>query len=93
MMDPKKLVKQTLDFYKSTFNNNYSAMLMLQEQTEKMINLYMGMMTGFPDEGKKAVNEWIKSFKKGGEQFKTAVDETFKRVEEMFAEAAKSKKE
>jgi len=93
MMYPKKLVKQTLDFYKSTFNNNYSAMLMLQEQTEKMINLYMGMMTGFPDEGKKAVNEWIKSFKKGGEQFKTAVDENFKRVEEMFAEAAKSKKE
>jgi gas vesicle protein len=92
-MDPKKVVKQSFDFYKSTFNNTFNAMQMLQEQTEKTVNMYMGMMTGFPDEGKKAVNEWMKAFKKGGDQLKTTVEDNFRRVEEMFAEATKAKKE
>jgi len=91
-MDPKKVVKQTFDFYKSTFENTYNAMTMLQEQSHKMVEMYLDQAQGFPEEGKKAVQEWIKACKKGGLDFKAAVDESFKKVEDFFAEAATSAK-
>ena len=91
-MDPKKVTKQTFDFYKSTFENTYNAMNMLQEQSQKMVEMYLDQTQGFPEEGKKAVQEWIKAYKKGGQEFKSAVDESFKKVEDFFVEAAKSAK-
>ena len=91
-MDPKKVTQQTFDFYKSTFENTYNAMNMLQEQSQKMVEMYLDQTQGFPEEGKKAVQEWIKAYKKGGQDFKSAVDESFKKVEDFFVEAAKTAK-
>jgi hypothetical protein len=92
MMDPKKMAKQMIDFYKSTFDNSFSAMLMVQEQMERMTNMFIGQTTAFPEEGKKALTEWIKAYKKGCEEFKKGVDENFKRVESFLSEAEKSEK-
>ncbi len=39
----------------------------------------------FPEEGKKLINDWIKTYKKGREEFKAAADENFKKVETFFA--------
>ena len=36
MMDPKKMGKQMLDFYKTSFDNSYNAMMMLQEQMDRL---------------------------------------------------------
>jgi len=88
-MDPKKVAKQTIDFYKSTFENTYNAMTMFQEQNQKMVEMYLDQTQGFPEEGKKAIQEWIKSYKKGVQDFKAAVDESFKKVEDFFAETSK----
>lgn len=35
-MNMKKMGKQMMDFYKTTFDNSFSAMTMLQEQMERM---------------------------------------------------------
>ena len=91
-MDPKQVIKQTLDFYKSTFENTFNAMTMLQEQNQKMVEMYLDQTQGFPEEGKRAIQEWVKAYKKGVQNFKTAMDESFKKVEDFFAEAAKSAK-
>ncbi|MBM4271714.1 MAG: hypothetical protein FJ139_06105 [Deltaproteobacteria bacterium] len=91
-MDVKQIAKQTFDFYRSTFNNTFNAMMMLQEQTQKVIDMYLEQTTGFPEEGKKAINEWITAYKKGSADFKTAIDESFKRVEGFFTEPVKGKK-
>jgi len=45
----------------------------------------MEQMVFFPEEGKKLVNEWIKTYKKGREDFKAAADENFKKVEAFFS--------
>ena len=92
MMDPKKMGKQMLDFYKSTFENSYNAMMMLQEQMERMGNLYWGQMVNVPDEVKKGVTEWSKSYKKNCEDFKKGVDDNFKKLESLFQEAEKAEK-
>ena len=90
-MDPKKVAKQTFDLYKSSFENTFNAMMMMQEQTQKMIDLYLSQINGFPEEGKKAIQEWSKAYKKGSEDFKTAVDESFKKVEDFFVQPVKGK--
>jgi len=44
-----------------------------------------------PAEGKKAVTDWIKAYKRGREDFKAAVDDNYKKVEDFFAGADKGK--
>jgi hypothetical protein len=90
MLETKKMGKQMIDFYKTTFDNSFSAMMMLQDQLESLTNMYWGQMVGFPDEVKKVPAEWSKSYKKSCEDFKKMIDEGFKRFEHVFAEAEKS---
>ena len=84
-MDPKQIAKQMIDFNKTAFDNSFEAMAVLQDQTEKMVNAIIEQNTLIPEEGKKAVSDWIKSYKKGRNDFKTAADESFKKVESFFA--------
>ena len=88
-MEQKEITKQMIDFNKATFDNTFNAMLMLQEQTEKMVSTYLDQATWLPEEGKKVINEWAKAYKKGCEDFKEAVDENFKGVEDFFASYGK----
>ncbi len=53
---------------------------------QRMSSMFIEQTTALPEEGKKALNEWIKAYKKGCEEFKKAVDENFKRVESFFGE-------
>jgi hypothetical protein len=83
-MDSAKIAKQMIDFQKTTFDNTFSAMVMMQEQTERMANTILEQAAWMPEEGKKAVSDWVKAYKKGREDFKKAVDENFKKVEDFF---------
>jgi len=84
-MEPMETVKQTVEFYKTSFNNSFSAMMMLQEQAQKMFDMQLEQLPGLPDETKKAVKEWIESYNKGCTEFKKNVDESFKRVDSYFS--------
>jgi len=85
MMDPKQMTTQMIDFYKTTFNNSFSAMMMVQEQMERTTNLFLGQMVSFPEEAKKGLNEWTKSQKKNCETFKKMMDDGFKHLESFTA--------
>ncbi len=84
-MDQKQLLKQILDYNKTAFDNSFNAMVMVQEQTEKMVNSFLDQSTWLPEEGRRVVNEWINSYKKGREELKKAVDENFKKVDSYFS--------
>ena len=86
MMDQKKLFKQMLDFNKSAFENSFNAMVMLQEQADRAGNTILDQATWLPEDGRKAVQDWVDAFKKGREEFKSMVDENYKRVEAYFSE-------
>jgi polyhydroxyalkanoate synthesis regulator phasin len=88
-MDQTQLFKQMIEFQKATFDNSFNAMVTMQEQAEKMATTFLEQATWLPEEGKKVVTDWIKAYKKGYEDFKKAVDENFKRVEEFFASSSK----
>ena len=78
-----------IDFNKATLDNTFDAMVLLQQQTEKMVNTFMAQATFLPEEGKKMLNEWVQTFNKGREEFKKSVDESFAKVETYFTEAVK----
>ena len=83
-MDQKQLFKQMFDFNKATFDNTFNAMVMLQEQTERMTSTMLDQATWLPEEGRKAVTDWVDAYKKGRENFKKMIDDSFKKVEEYF---------
>ena len=85
MMDPKKMTTQMIDTYKATFDSSFSAMMTLQDQMERMSNLFWGQMVNVPEEAKKGLNEWTKSHKKNCEVFKKMMDDGFKNLESLTA--------
>ena len=85
-MDTKQIAKQMIAFNKTAFDNNFNAMKTLHDQMERVINKFWEKTPMFPEEGKKAVAEWMKAYKKGCEDYKKIVDENFKKVEVFFNE-------
>ena len=88
-MDQKQIAKQMMDFNKAAFDNSFSAMSALQDQTEKLVENFLEKAPWLPPEGKKAVGDWIASYRKGREDFKTAADESYKKVSDYFTQAEK----
>lgn len=84
MMQPKDMLKQMIDFNKSAYENAFKNMNMLQEQMEKVINLYIDQASGMSEEGKNAAKEWASMYKKGYDDYKKLVDDNFKKLEAFF---------
>ena len=89
-MKTGKIAKQMIDFQKTAFDNTFGAMVALQDQAEKMVNITIEQSAWLPKDGKKAINEWTEAYKKGRDDFKKFVDENFSRAEGFFAGQAKS---
>jgi len=89
-METGKIAKQMIDFQKTAFDNVFGAMVALQDQTEKMVNITIEQSAWLPKDGKKVINEWTETYKKGRDDFKKFVDENFSRAEGFFAGQAKS---
>jgi len=89
-MEPLQIAKQMIEFNKSSFDNTFTAMVLLQEQTEKMVNSFMEQANWLPEEGRNILDEWLATYKKGRDEFKKTVDESFQKVREYFAEASRS---
>lgn len=83
-MDRKQFLKQAVDFQKSSFNNGFDAVNIVQEQTEKITGTFIEQASWIPEEGKKAMAQWVEMYKKGRDEFRKAVDEGFNRVDEYF---------
>ena len=91
-MEQGKITKQMIEFQKTAFDNMFNAMTILQEQTEKMVNMFLEQAPWLPAEGKEAVNEWLKTYKKGREAYKTSVNESYKKVEDFLVNIEKTGK-
>ncbi len=83
-MDTVHMAKQTLTFQKTIFTNSYNAMVLAQDQTEKMLNSYIEKLPWATDEGKKSLSTSVEMSKKARDDFKKAVDEGYAKFEEML---------
>ena len=83
------LTKQMLDFQKTTFDTTFNAVIPLQDQTEKMTSSFLDQTPGFPKEARNAINEWVKAYKKGCDDYKKMIDDSFDNMGKFFAEPEK----
>jgi len=88
-MPQKMMAKQMLDANKATFDSSFQAMVMLQEQSEKMTATLLEQATWLPAEGKKMIQEWITACRKGRDDYKKMVDDGYKKIAEFLGAAGK----
>ena len=83
-METNNLLKKAVHYQRNTFDNAYQAVVLFQDQAERVTNTWLDQVTGIPEEGKKLVGTWNENYRKGLKQYKDAVDEGFNRVEELL---------
>ncbi|MGB3211015.1 MAG: hypothetical protein WBB19_09955 [Desulforhopalus sp.] len=85
-METAKFAKQTLAFQKTIFENSFNAMVMAQDQTEKMTSSYLDQLPWVTEENKKSLKTTTDMVKKARDDFKKAVDEGYSKFEELLEE-------
>ncbi len=83
-MDSSQIAKQMIDFQKSTFDNMYNSMVMLQDHTEKLASTLVEQATWIPEESSRVITQWTETFKTGRNDFKVAMDDIFSNMEQML---------
>ncbi len=83
-MDQKQIAKQMIQFNKAAFDNSFTAMTMVYEQNEKMVNAFLAQATWLPENGKTAITDWLKAYQTGCADFKNMVEDSYQKVEDFF---------
>jgi gas vesicle protein len=83
-MDQKQTFKQMIEFNRTTFNNAYNAMVLVQDQCEKAAYEVLDQATALPFEGRKAIENWSEAFKDGRKNLKQQMDNGFEQAEKLF---------
>ena len=91
-METEKFAKQMIDFQKATFDNTFTAVTMLQDQAERMINTMLEQTTWLPEESRRVIDEMVGTYKKGRVDFKGVVDENFVKLTDLFEAVPSLKK-
>jgi hypothetical protein len=86
MMDQKQILKQMIEFNQATFNNTFQAVVLLQDQFERIAKTAIEQANWLPEEGRKAIENWVEAYKTGRDNYKSFVDDSYKQVEKYFAE-------
>ncbi len=85
-METMPFAKQTLGFQKTILENSFNAMIMIQDNTEKMFTGYLDQQPWLTPESKKSIQTSIDLAKKTRDDFKNAVDEGFSKIQELLEE-------
>ena len=85
-MDQKQILKQMIEFNQATFNNTFQAMILLQDQFERVAQTAIEQANWLPAEGRKAIENWVEAFKTGRDNYKSYVEDSYKKVEKYFAD-------
>jgi len=84
-MNSTQIVKQMIDFQKTTLDNFFNAVVLVQEQGEKMTNTLFEQISWLPEENKRLLDQWMSMAKKGRDDLKSAMDDNFKNVSDLLA--------
>ena len=66
------------------FENTFNIIAMIQNQTESATSTLLERATWLPEEGKKAINDWIEACKKGRQDYRKMIDEGFDNMKKFF---------
>ncbi len=83
-MDQKQMMKQMLEMNKIACDSTFQTITTIQEQSEAMTKKLIDQASWLPEEGRKAIDEWLATYKKGRDNFKKMVDDAFDKVLKSF---------
>ncbi|HOC59950.1 MAG TPA: hypothetical protein PKN70_08370 [Smithellaceae bacterium] len=86
-MDNMLLARHLINFYKSSFDNTFQALTIMQEQAEKMLQTFLLQNSWLPEEGRKLIKDWANIYQQRRAEFKDQADEHFRKVEDFLAKA------
>ena len=86
--DLKKAIDEGYDKVEEFFDNN--AMVMFQEQTEKMFDAFLNQKNWMPMDLKKTMEDLTATYQKGCDDFKKHLDENIKRMGNVYSVADKT---
>ncbi len=83
-MNQNLWIRQMIDFNRTALENALNTMTLIQEQAEITVNGCFDRATWLPKAGRTVVDEWMKACKNGRESFKSAMHESFSKVDAFF---------
>ena len=86
-MDQTQMVKQIIQMNKLVFDSNYNMIMSAYEQNKLVLGTMLAQATGLPPEAKSAIEEWLKTYKRGCEDLKDMIDQGYQMVEKAMAES------
>jgi hypothetical protein len=86
-MYPKIMIKQILDFNRKAFEDSFNAVAAIEEQSEKALSFFQEESLFFPEQCKIVIEDWIKTYKNGMDNFKTNMNSRFKFIEDCLLKA------
>jgi hypothetical protein len=89
-MEYTQLATQMIDFQKMSFSNWYGAVSILQDQTTSAMKMVLQQNTWLPEEGRKAVQSWIDTYRQERGRFKSYVDEALDDLKKFTAQGQKT---
>lgn len=87
-METARFAKQTLVFQKTLFENTFNAMAMIQDQTEIVVSSYLDQLPWVSEDAKKSLQNSVDLAKKSRTEFKKAVEDGYRKFEELLEERA-----
>lgn len=84
-MEQKQILRQMLAFNQATFNNSFNAVVLLQDQFERVAQTAIDQANWLPAEGHKAIENWVAAYKTGRDNYKKYMDESYQKAEQIFA--------
>lgn len=86
-MSQTAMARQMIETTKAAFDTSFRGMALLQEQAERAAESFLSQAPWLPEEGTKAVRDWIELCRQGRTSYKEAVDSGYTNVMEFLAES------
>lgn len=84
------MAKQMLQYNKTSFEKSFSVLVNMQNNAEKMFQFWVNHTKGFPEEGRNFMFEWIDFYRKLRDDYKTSVDEGYRKMEDLLSDNQES---
>lgn len=83
-METPKAAKQVIGFQKTLFDNTFNAVIVMQDNSENMMNGFLKQFPWVTEEAKKPLNDSITFIKRARDDYKKSVDQGFDKLEELI---------
>lgn len=83
-MEKVETLKKMMQTNKMAFDYNFTMMMATYEQNKLLLYTFLSQSSDVPEEAKSAIENWLQVYRKGCDDFKKMVDESFTLVEKSL---------